>query len=97
MLLLLFLQNELSIFRNASKLRESFVLDYGTLLMGHHSLWQAGLSYLDCCPTHGLFAAELLLQRLPIGSENRTHKIIKEAHKRNLPHLGNSFKIIFTL
>lgn len=58
--------------------------------MGHHSLWQAGLSYLDCCPTHGLYAAALLLERLPLGSEARTHKIIKEAQKRNMPHLVQS-------
>lgn len=63
-------------------------MDYGTLLMGHHSLWQAGLSYLDCCSTHGLYAIELLLQKLPLGSEARTHKIIKEAQKRNLVNLG---------
>lgn len=66
------------------------MLDFGTLLMGHHSLWQTGLSYLDCCPTHGLFATELLLQRLPLGSDARTYKILKEAQKRNLPHLGQS-------
>lgn len=64
------------------------MLDYGQLLTGHNSLWQVGLSYLDCCPTHGLYAIELLLQRLPLGSEARTHKIIKEAQKRNLPHIG---------
>lgn len=72
------------------KLRESFVLDYGTLLMGHNSLWQVGLSYLDHCPTNGKNAIELLLSRLPLGSEARTHKIIREARKRDLHHVGET-------
>lgn len=75
-------------FRIGSKLRESFILDYGTLLCGHNSLWQVGLSYLDHCPTYGKSATELLLERLPLGSEARTHKIIREAKKRNLPGVG---------
>lgn len=76
------------IFRVASRLRESFLLDYATLLMGHMSLWQVGLSYLDHCPTDGLNTIELLLCRIPQGSEARTQKIIREAQKRDLVHVG---------
>lgn len=72
----------------ASRLRECFLLDYGTLLMGHNSLWQVGLSYLDHCPTDGINTIELLITRLPLGSEARAQKIIREAQKRDLPHIG---------
>lgn len=78
----------IEIFSVATRLRESFLLDYGTLLMGHMSLWQVGLSYLDHCPTDGLNAIELLLCRIPQGSETRTQKIIREAQKRDLIHVG---------
>ncbi|KAF5288343.1 hypothetical protein FQR65_LT12078 [Abscondita terminalis] len=73
-----------------SGLRECFLLDYGSLLMGHTSLWQVGLSYLDQCPTEGLKTIELLLARLPLKSEARTQKIIREAHKRGLSHIIQS-------
>ncbi|KRT81355.1 hypothetical protein AMK59_5935, partial [Oryctes borbonicus] len=68
----------------AGRLRESFLLDYGTLLMGHNSLWQVGLTYLDNCPTDGLNTIELLLPRIPLISEARIHKIVREAAKRDL-------------
>lgn len=72
------------------RLRECFLLDYGTLLMGHNSLWQVGLNYLDHCPTEGLSTIKLLLARLPLKSEARTHKIIREAHKRDMPQIIQS-------
>ncbi|KAI4457128.1 frount protein-related [Holotrichia oblita] len=68
----------------AGRLRESFLLDYGTLLMGHNSLWQVGLTYLDNCPTDGLNTIELLLPRIELKSEARIQKIIREAGKRDL-------------
>jgi nuclear pore complex protein Nup85 len=72
------------------KLRESFLIDYGSLLMGHKSMWQVGLSYLDHCPRDGLEVAKLLLTRLPLDSELRTQKIIREALKRDLPETAQS-------
>ncbi|KAF5289717.1 hypothetical protein FQA39_LY03634 [Lamprigera yunnana] len=69
------------------RLRECFLLDYATVLMAHPSLWQVALSYLDHCPTEGLGAIEVLLQHLPLKSEARTQKIIREAHKRDLTHI----------
>lgn len=56
--------------------------------MGHNSLWQVGLSYLDHCPTDGNNSIELLLLRLPLGTEAKTLKIIREAQKRQLHHVG---------
>jgi nuclear pore complex protein Nup85 len=70
------------------KLSESFLIDYGSLLMGHKSMWQVGLSYLDHCPRDGLEVAKLLLTKLPLDSELRTQKIIREALKRDLPETG---------
>lgn len=68
-------------------MRESFLFDYGTMLMGHHSLWQVGLSYLDY-PIYGTGAMELILPRLSSHNESRIMKIIREAQKRQLSHIG---------
>lgn len=70
------------------------MLDYGTLLMGHNSLWQVGLTYLDHCPTDGLNTIELLLSRLPLKSETRVQKILREASKRDLLQVGKFIMII---
>ncbi|XP_050297593.1 nuclear pore complex protein Nup85 [Anthonomus grandis grandis] len=75
---------------SAENLRESFLLDYGTTLMGHKSLWQVGLSYLDNCPNDGLPAIELLLPRIPFDSEAKVHKLVREAKNRNLNHVAQS-------
>lgn len=78
-------------FSASKRLRESFLLDYGTMLMGQHSLWQVGLSYLDYCPMYGIGAIELLLPRLSLHNESRIMKIIREAQKRQLPNVGIYF------
>ncbi|XP_044758676.1 nuclear pore complex protein Nup85 [Coccinella septempunctata] len=67
--------------------QESFILNYGTMLMSHKSLWQVGLSYLDHCSETGLHAIQLLLPRLPLETELKCHKIIREAQKRGLSHI----------
>lgn len=56
--------------------------------MSHKSLWQVGLSYLDHCPNDGLGVIELLLSRIPLDSEAKTHKIIREAKIRDLDNVG---------
>lgn len=56
--------------------------------MSHHSLWQVGVTYLDHCSTEGLARLELLLPRLPLGSEQRVMKIIQMALDRDMPHVG---------
>ncbi|XP_019697950.1 nuclear pore complex protein Nup85 isoform X2 [Harpegnathos saltator] len=68
------------------KLHESLVLEYGTTLMGHRSLWQCGASYLVHCPVQGLARLEILLQSLPTGTEARVNKIIDIAQGNNMPH-----------
>lgn len=75
----------------ASHIRETFLLDYGTVLMEHKSLWQVGLSYLDHCQTEGIYRIEILLSHLPLESEARTFKIIREAETRNLTNVGKNF------
>lgn len=75
----------------SDKLRESFVLDYGTTLIGHSSLWEVGLSYLDFCPNSGIHAIELLLARIPFNTEIKANKLIREAKNRELSHVGKLF------
>nr|CAH7742098.1 unnamed protein product [Callosobruchus chinensis] len=69
---------------SAEKLRESFILDYGITMMGHKSLWQVGLSYLDHCTHDGTQVIALLLPRIQSDNESKTLKIIREAKKRDL-------------
>ncbi|XP_025837067.1 nuclear pore complex protein Nup85-like [Agrilus planipennis] len=78
----------------AGRLRESFLIDYGVLMSSHHSLWQLGLSYLDHCPSDGLHVIQLLLQKLPLGTEVRVQKIVREALKRDLHPVGMLKKTI---
>ncbi|XP_019867827.2 nuclear pore complex protein Nup85 [Aethina tumida] len=75
---------------SSEKLRESFLLDYGTMLMGHKSLWQVGLDYLDRCPNDGPGAIELLLPRIPLEDEAKTRKVLREAKIRKLDHVAQS-------
>lgn len=77
-------------FSGSGRLRESFLLDYGSVLMGHDSLWQVGLRYLDHCPNDGLNTIELLISRLPLGTEARINKILKECQKRELDQVAQS-------
>lgn len=56
--------------------------------MGHKSLWQVGLSYLDYCPNDGTVAIELLLPRIYIDNEAKAQKIASEAKNRDLNHIG---------
>ncbi|XP_071443844.1 nuclear pore complex protein Nup85 [Hetaerina americana] len=71
----------------AHKLREFLLLDYGTMLLGHHSLWQVGVSYLDHCPNSGEPCLSLLLPQVPLTSEKRAIKVIQIAKQRDLRHV----------
>ncbi|XP_047343395.1 nuclear pore complex protein Nup85 isoform X1 [Vespa velutina] len=73
-----------------AQLHESLILEYATTLMGHHSLWQCGASYLIHCPIQGLARLEILLQSLPMGSEARVNKIIDIARDSNINHIVTS-------
>ncbi|CAH2038136.1 unnamed protein product, partial [Iphiclides podalirius] len=66
------------------RLRDSLILEYGSLLMDHNSLWSVGLSYLASCPPEGLRRAELMLERIPIRSEAKAIRLIAEAKKYGL-------------
>lgn len=72
------------------RIHQHLLLDYGTVLMSNRSLWQAGVTYLDHCSTEGQARLELLLPRLPLGSEQRVMKIIQMAQDRDMPHVANS-------
>ncbi|KAK9888289.1 hypothetical protein WA026_000551 [Henosepilachna vigintioctopunctata] len=73
---------------SAKALQEFLIVDYGTMLMGHKSLWQVGLSYLDHCSESGIHIIELLLPRVPVDNEYKAQKIIREAVKRELHHIA---------
>lgn len=73
-----------------AQLHESLILEYGNTLMGHHSLWQCGASYLIHCPMQGLSRLEILLQSLRMGSEARVNKIIAIARDNNMHHVVTS-------
>lgn len=70
------------------------MLDYGSTLFSHSSLWQCGASYLEHCPTSGLARLEALLQSIPMGSEARINKIINVARNNDLINVGK-LKLIF--
>lgn len=72
------------------RIHEHLLLEYGTVLMSNCSLWQVGVTYLDHCSTEGQARLELLLPRLPLGSEQRVMKIIQMALDRGMPHVANS-------
>ncbi|XP_043484041.1 nuclear pore complex protein Nup85 [Leptopilina heterotoma] len=67
-----------------SQLHESLILEYGSLLMGHYSLWQCGVSYLEHCPLQGLSRLEILLQSIPLGNETKINKIIELARDHKM-------------
>lgn len=56
--------------------------------MGHKSLWQVGLSYLDHCPYDGLQVIETLLPRIYPENEAKVQKILREAKSRSLHNVG---------
>lgn len=67
-----------------AELREFLLLEYGTCLMTHHSLWQVGVTYLDHCPVQGRFRTELMLERIPLETERKAGKIIAVATERGM-------------
>lgn len=67
-----------------NNLHEQLLLDYGALLMSHHSLWQVGISYLDYCPKAGRAHIEMILPTLSLRTEARALKIIQVARERDM-------------
>ncbi|XP_071540417.1 nuclear pore complex protein Nup85 isoform X2 [Panulirus ornatus] len=66
-----------------TELRESLLLDYADVLVGHSSLWQIGIMYLDHCGPPGIAMSQVVLQRLPLTDDSYAHKIIQLASDRN--------------
>lgn len=64
------------------------MLEYGTLLMCHHSLWQVGLCYLDQCPGEGPDRQQVLLSRIRPTSDAKAMKLIQAALCRGLLDVG---------
>lgn len=77
----------LLIFRENKNPNEQYLLDYGTFLMTHHSLWQAGVTYLDYCSA-GKGYLSVLLSKLEITSDLRVSKILHYATARRLHNVG---------
>ncbi|CAB3223536.1 unnamed protein product [Arctia plantaginis] len=73
-----------------AKVRESLILEYGSLLMEHKSLWSVGLSYLATVPPEGLRRAELILERIPIDTEAKAMRIVAEAKKYGIAGIAPS-------
>ncbi|XP_052740352.1 nuclear pore complex protein Nup85 [Bicyclus anynana] len=72
-----------------SRLRDSLVLEYGSLLLEHQSLWPVGLSYLASVPD-GARRAELMLERIPIRTEGKALRVVAEAKKYGLLGVAQS-------
>jgi len=71
-------------------LREFLLLDYGTCLMSHNSLWQLGVLYFDHCPVQGRQRLEALLEHVPLTSDYKASKVISIASARGLHSVVSS-------
>lgn len=56
--------------------------------MSHHSLWQAGVTYLDHCSAIGKEYLAVLLSKLKITSDLKVSKILHYAKTRRLHNVG---------
>ncbi|XP_065898623.1 nuclear pore complex protein Nup85-like [Dysidea avara] len=68
-----------------SGLQEFLMLEYGSSLMTHDSLWQLGVHYLSTCPKEGKGYLSLLLERVPLTSKSKALKVLSICHKYDLP------------
>lgn len=80
----------------ADRLRETFLQDYASTLFNDELLWPIGVSYLDKCPTSGIFFLEIILSRIPlsINDEVKANKIISIARRRNLLNVSRSVCVL---
>lgn len=70
------------------RLYVKFMLEYGTLLMYHQSLWQVGLCYLDQCSHEGRARQHVLLSQMASQTDAKAMKIIQAAVSRGLSDVG---------
>ena len=71
-----------------SRLDLKLILEYGTLLMCHPSLWQVGLCYLDQCPGEGIARQQILLANIVPNTDMKAMKLIQAAVCRGLVDVG---------
>lgn len=64
------------------------ILEYGTLLMCHKSLWQIGLCYLDQCHEEGRARQHTLLSKIIPTSDIKAIKLMQAALSRGLLDVG---------
>lgn len=72
----------------ASKsMRESFITDFGIMLMTQGKMWQIGYEYLEFSSSEALGVREMLLTRIPIKTDDEAMKLISFCRRGGL-HLA---------
>ncbi|XP_057570666.1 nuclear pore complex protein Nup85 isoform X1 [Hippopotamus amphibius kiboko] len=67
-----------------SNMREFLLLEYASGLFAHHSLWQLGVDYCDCCPELGRVSLELHIERIPLSTEQKALKVLRVCEQRQM-------------
>lgn len=71
-------------------LREYLLLEYASSLMSHKSLWAVAIHYFDFCPDNGSDYLGLYLERIPLDTEVKAHKLLHICEKRGLQEHAKS-------
>ncbi|KAL7635882.1 UNVERIFIED_CONTAM: hypothetical protein RMT77_013699 [Armadillidium vulgare] len=72
-------------------IRESLLIDYGSELVSHKSLWQIGLVYLDTCgPASSIPIAEAVIERIPLDNDIKTFKLVQASTERSFDSVAMS-------
>ncbi|XP_055377669.1 nuclear pore complex protein Nup75 [Condylostylus longicornis] len=66
---------------DGKKLRDSFLFEFGSALMGRESLWMLGIDYLKHCNAEERNIIKLLLLKVPNRNEYQAMKVINTAKK----------------
>lgn len=75
-------------FRSGLCLRDSLLLDFGTMLMSQKSFWMFGIDYLEQCNIEGNDAIELFLSKINIRNEKMALKILNVLRSKGLFEAG---------
>ncbi|XP_062507597.1 nuclear pore complex protein Nup85-like [Corticium candelabrum] len=73
-----------------SSMREFLLLEYGSSLMSHTSLWQLGVDYFLQCSVYGKQYLETYLDRIAPDSDMKAIKVLRLCNKSGLTELGCS-------
>uniref|UniRef100_A0A914VTR9 Nuclear pore complex protein Nup85 n=1 Tax=Plectus sambesii TaxID=2011161 RepID=A0A914VTR9_9BILA len=71
-------------------LREFLLLEYGSSLMAHDSLWQIGADYLSWCPRNGRAYLEAFFDKIPVDREHKALKLMSACAKYQLDAVATS-------